>query len=257
MDQLDHSDVTRQLEDIGLSAHEAQLYLEILRFGEASVGMLLKNVKLHREQAYRALKHLEEAMLVRRFVKRRRAYFAATDPEILIRRVQAKVDVAESLQPLLKGMYQHHPHVIQVREGAESFEALFEDILREFKDGGEYLILGGQGEQFYRLDEIRPMYQKYANLYAKKGISLRMLSFEGQDFTTQYWTQPLLEVRELPGSYAMPVATVIYGNKVAMEVMDPERISIITIENEHIADAYRQQFEALWEIGRTVPRPVR
>jgi len=256
MESSSHSDVTRQLEEIGLSAHEADIYLEILRFGQASVGMILENVKLHREQAYRALKRLEEAGLVRQFIKRKRAYFSANNPEILIKRVKAKVEVAESLQPLLKGMYQHYPHVIQIREDAESFAALFAEILETIKKDGEYLIMGGIGEGFYQLDEVRPMYQKYANLYAKKNINLRMLAFEGQDFTTQYWTQPLLEVRELAGAYISPVATVVFGDKVALEVMDPENISIITIENKKIADAYRQQFEALWKLAKPVARPA-
>ena len=256
MDTVSNESVLRQLEEIGLSQHEAEIYLEILHYGEASVGMILERVKLHREQAYRALKRLEEARLVRQFIKHKRAYFAANNPEVLINRVKSKVEVAESLQPLLKGMYQHYPHVVQVREGDESFEYLFEDILKTVGKGGEYLILGGVGNDFYSLEKIRPMYHKFVNVYAKQGINLRMISFGGQDFTTQYWAQKLLEVRELSGTYGTPVATVIYGDKVAMEVMDPENISIITIENKKIADAYRQQFETLWKVAQTIPRPA-
>lgn len=255
MDTTSNETVLRQLEEIGLSRHEAEIYLEILRYGEASVGMILEKVKLHREQAYRALKRLEEGKLVRQFIKHKRAYFAATNPEILINRVKAKVEVAESLQPLLKGMYQHYPHIVQVREGEESFEHLFEDILSTVGKDGDYLILGGVGNAFYSLERIRPLYHKYVNIYAKQGINLRMISFGGQDFTTQYWAQKLLEVRELSGSYGTPVATVIYGDKVALEVMDPENISIITIENKNIAEAYRQQFETLWKVAVVIPRP--
>ena len=255
MNTLSNESVLRQLEEIGLTTHEAEIYLEILRFGEASVGMILEKVPLHREQAYRALKKLEEAELIRQFIKHKRAYFAATNPEILINRVKSKIEIAESLQPLLKGMYQHYPHVVQVRENVESFEYLFEDILKTVGKDGEYLILGGVGNAFYSLEKVRPLYHKYVNIYAKKNINLRMLSFGGQDFTTQFWAQPLLEVKELPGSYGTPVATVIYGDKVALEVMDPENISIISIENKNIADAYRQQFESLWKIGTSIPRP--
>lgn len=255
MEIVSNESVVHQLEEVGLSHHEAEIYLEILRYGEASVGMILEKVPLHREQAYRALKRLEEGKLVRQFIKHKRAYFAATNPEILISRVKAKMEMAESLQPLLKGMYQHYPHVVQVREGEESFHYLFEDILKTVGKGGEYVILGGVGNAFYNLERIRPLYHKYVNMYAKQNINLRMISFGNQDFTTQYWAQKLLEVRELSGSYGTPVATVIYGDKVALEVMDPENISIITIENKNIAEAYRQQFETLWRIAAVIPRP--
>ena len=250
-----HGSVTEQLEAIGLSNHEAALYVEILRNGEASVGMLLENVKLHREQAYRALKRLEDAGLVRQYEKRKRAYFAVTDTDLLVKEVEEKVHIAKSLQPLLKGMHIRQPHVVQVREGAASFSSLFEDILESVKKDGEYLILGGQGDGFEQLKEVWPIYEKGVKVFAKNNIRLRMIAFEGQDFADQFIAQPLLEIRELPGAYIGPVATVIFGNKVALEVMDPENTSIVTIENKQIAESYRQQFEALWKLAKPVERP--
>jgi|GEM_PF-2018582 len=249
-------DVTKQLVQLGFSDHEAALYVEILKNGEASVGMLLENVKLHREQAYRALKRLEEVGLVRQFIKRKRAYFAVTDPDLLVKQVAEKVRIAEELQPILKGMHHRSPHIVQVREGIEAFEFMYEDVLSTIKKNGEYLILGGQGKTFDRLEGVSPLHRKYSKIYAKQKINLRMLSFEGQDFREQFAMQELLEVRELPGAYFGPVATVIYGKKVVLEVMDPEHISIVTIENEKIADSYRYQFDALWRLGKKVARPL-
>jgi sugar-specific transcriptional regulator TrmB len=250
-----NDDVTMQLHEIGLSVHEAALYLEILRNGEASVGMLLKYVKLHREQAYRALKRLEESGLIRQYEKHKRAYFAVTDTDLLIDRVEEKVKIAKSLQTTLKSMHQRRPHVVKVREGVDGFSTLFEHALTVLKKDSEYLILGGQGERFNTLEGVWPIYEKYVKLFAKRNISLRMIAFEGQDFSAQYKVQPLLEVRELPGTYVGPVATVIYGDNVALEVMDPDNVSIVTIENKKIADSYRQQFEALWKIAKVIPRP--
>lgn len=255
MDKMSNTDVTNQLEAIGLSHHEAILYIEILRYGEASVGMLLEHVKLHREQAYRALKRLEEANLIRQYEKRKRAYFSVTDTDLLIERVEEKVQIAKSLQATLKNMHQRSPHIVKVSEGIESFEALFENILCTLKNDSEYLILGGQGKGFELLEGVWPLYEKYVKVYAKRNIKLRMIAFEGQDFTNQYMTQPLLEIRELPGEYLGPVATVIFGDKVSLEVMDPENISIVSIENKKIADSYKQQFEALWRLAKIIPRP--
>lgn len=254
MAELSHNHVTQQLEEIGLSSHEAALYVEILRFGEASVGMLLDHVKLHREQAYRALKRLEDAGLIRRYEKNKRSYFAVTDTDLLIKQVQEKVQTAEALQPVLKGMHQRKPHVVRVIEGAEGFAVLGKDIIDTLKKDSEYLILGGQGEPFNQLEEVWPIYEKSVKAFAKRNILLRMLTFEGQDFNKQFQAQPLLEIREIPGEYVGPVATVIYGDKVALEVMDPENVSIVIIENKSIADSYRQQFEALWKLGETVEK---
>ncbi|MEK7201935.1 MAG: helix-turn-helix domain-containing protein [Patescibacteria group bacterium] len=251
---MNHNNVTKQLEEIGLSSHEAALYVEILRQGEASVGMMLEHVKLHREQAYRALKRLEEAALVRKYEKHKRLYFSVTDTDLLIKEVRDKVYVAEALQPILKGMHQRQPHVVRVIEGAEGFGVLINDLLDTLKKDNEYLILGGQGEIFERLDGIWPLYEKAAKTFAKRNISLRMIAFAGQDFSRQFQAQPLLTIRELPGEYIGPVAIVIYGHKVALEVMDPDNTSIVIIENRHIAESYRQQFEALWKLGTGLER---
>jgi len=252
MIQNDHQSVIEQLEKVGLSTHEAALYVEILRQGEASVGMLLEHVKLHREQAYRALKHMEEQGLIRQFEKRKRAYFAVTDPDLLIKRVEEKVDVARSLQPVLKSLHVRQPHVVQVHEGVEAFEVLFSDALATLKKDAEYLILGGQADSFEQLEAVWPLYLKYVHVFAKRNIKLRMLVFAGQDFSNQFAAQPLLEIRELPGEYLGPVATVVYGDKVVLEVMDPDNISIVSIENKRVATAYKQQFEALWKLANPV-----
>lgn len=254
MSPFSNADVITQLEAIDLSPHEAALYVEILRNGEASVGMLLEHVKLHREQAYRALKRLEAENLIRQYEKRKRAYFTVTDTDLLIERVEEKVQIAKSLQTTLKNMHQRSPHVVKVSEGIDSFKVLFENILSTLKNNSEYLILGGQGRGFESLEGVWPIFEKYVKVYGKRNIKLRMIAFEGQDFSNQYKAQPLLDVRELPGEYLGPVATVIFGDKVALEVMDPENISIVTIENENIADSYRQQFEALWCLAKIIPR---
>lgn len=254
MSETDHKDVTKQLEEIGLTSHEASLYLEILRNGEASVGILLQHVKLHREQAYRALKRLEEAGLIRKYEKRKRAYFAITNTDLLIERVKERVQVAETIQPILKSLHQRQPHVVRVVDGPESFAILLKDCLDTLKRDSEYLILGGQGQTFERLEEVWTLYEKYVKIFAKRNIKLRMLAFEGEDFSSQLRVQELLEIRELPGSYIGPVATVIYANKVALEVMDPENISIVMIENKKIAESYKQQFEALWKLGKLISK---
>ncbi len=254
MTEISHNNVTKQLEEIGLSSHEAALYVEILRFGEASVGMLLEHVKLHREQAYRALKRLEHGGLIRRYEKNKRSYFAVIDTDLLIKQVKDKVQTAEALQPVLKGMHQRKPHVVRVIDGAEGFAVLGRDLVDTLKKDSEYFILGGQGEKFNQLEEVWSIYEKSVKAFAKRNISLRMLAFEGQNFSKQFKAQPLLEVRELPGEYVGPVATVIYGDKVALEVMDPDNVSLVIIENKNIANSYRQQFEALWKLGETVEK---
>lgn len=250
MAQFQHTDVTTQLQELGLSEHEAAIYLTVLRNGEASAGVILDEVKLHREQVYRALKRLVDNGLLSHYTKRKRGYYSAIDPQVLVSKMKAKIDVAEALQPYLKELHLKRPQVIQVTEGVEAYRMMFEDILTTVGKDGEYLVMSGAGKGFYEL--TKDFYPKYAKLFSKRNISLRMTAYEGENFSEQIKIQEPLRIRIIPGSYAVPVATAIYGNKVAIEILDPENLAIVTIENEKIAAGYRHTFETLWNLGKEI-----
>lgn len=250
MAQFQHGDVTTHLQELGLSEHEASIYLTVLRNGEASAGVILDEVKLHREQVYRALKRLVDSGLLSHYIKRKRGYYSATDPQVLVSKMRAKIDVAEALQPYLRDLHLKKPQVIQVTEAVEAYRMMFEDILTTIEKDGEYLVISGAGKGFYEI--TKDFYPKYAKMFNKRNISLRMTAYEGEDFTEQIQTQEPLRIRVIPGSYAIPVATVIYGNKVGIEILDRENLAIITIENEKVAAGYRHTFETLWNLGKEI-----
>lgn len=250
MPQNNHTDVIHNLQELGLSEHESEIYLSVLKKGEASAGEVLDEVKLHREQVYRALKRLTDNGLITHYIKRKRGYYAAVDPQALVSKMKAKIDIAESLQPYLKDLHNKKPQIIQVGEGIEAYESMFEDILTTIGRDGEYLVMSGAGKGFYQL--TKAFYPRYAKLFNKRNICLRMTAYEGEDFTEQFATQESLQIRTISGSYAIPVATVIYGNKVAIEVLDPENLAVITIENAKVADGYRHTFETLWQLGKPI-----
>lgn len=255
MTQIQHSDVISQLQDLGFSAHEASIYMAILKNGEASAGVILDEVKLHREQVYRALKRLVDDGLLTHYIKRKRGYYSAVSPDILVKRMRAKTEIAESLQPYLNTLHLQRSQTIRINEGVDSFKMMFEDILSTLGEGSEYLVLGGSGEAFY--EYTKDFYPRYAKKLRKKNISLRMVAYEGEDFGRQLEIQELLQVRILPSSYTVAAPTVIYGNKVAIEIFDydnSENLAVITIENEKVADHYRQTFETLWQLGQPIAK---
>ncbi len=250
MAKIQHKDVINQLNELGITVHEAEIYLSILRHGEASAGVILEEVKLHREQVYRALKRLVDSGLITQYEKRKRAYYSPVDPQILVSRMRAKTEVAEALQPYLKEIHQKKPQIIRVNEGVEAYKLLFEDMLATVEKDGEYLVMSSLGEKFYEL--TKDFYPRYARLMVKRGIRLRMIGYENEDYKEQLKVQGLLRVRRLSKEYEAPVATVVYANRVAIEIIDTDNPAIITIENQNVANAYRHTFNTLWDLGKDV-----
>lgn len=233
-----------QLEELGLSQHEALIYLSVLKHGESPAGVILDDVKLHREQVYRALKRLVDSGFLTSFEKRKRNYYFAIDPDVLVNQAKAKVAVAESLQPFLKELHQKKPQIIRVTEGEEAIRLQLEDIIETVGEGGEYLVLGGLGQGYYDAAS------KYINLFQKrllkKGIKGRILAYEGSEYPKDASFGESVSVKRIKRPTDFPASTVIYGNKVGIDLLDPQNTAIITIENEKVAESFRQTFEVLW-----------
>jgi len=241
-----HQNVTSQLQELGLSIHDAEVYLTVLESGEVSAGPILDRLPLHREQVYRALKRLVDAELLVSYTKRKRSYYAAANPAVLVRKQEAKMALARSLEPYLQQLQQNRPQIIQVIEGADALNRLLDDILASLPKASEYLVLGGVGELFYQ--KIGQDLPGYSRQFKKKDIGMRIIAFQGQSYLAE---QELLnsQVKYLPQPMGGPTATVIYGNKVGIEIFDPNNLAVIIIENQFLADSYRQTFEGIWQLS--------
>ncbi len=244
MNDISNTLVTENLTELGLTAHEAAIYLAVLKHGEASAGVILDEVRLHREQVYRALKRLVDKGYLTRFEKRKRSYYSAIDPSILVNQAKAKVEIAQSLQPHLKELYQKKPQTIKVTEGDDAVKVYLDDILNTLKQGDEYLVIGGIGSSFYQF--IGKSLEAYERKFKKKNIKARIIVYQGFVYPNEGYLGEAFSVKTIKKPAATPVSTAIYGDKVAIFVMDPENVAIINIENKDIAQSYRQTFEDLW-----------
>jgi len=242
-----HEDVIAHLEELGLSQHEAEVYTAVLGLGEVSAGKILDQLPLHREQLYRALKRLVAEGLLVSYIKRKRSYYSAVNPDALVRKQEAKTALARTLQPYLSKIQQNRPQIIRTIEGNDALERMLDDIVTTLPKNSEYLVMGGVGELFY--DKTKEVLPKYGRLFNKKNISVRIVAFQGQDYSDE---QIIIgsQVRYLDQPMGGPTATVVYGNKVAVEIFDPNNLAVIIIENEYLADSYKHTFEAMWKVSK-------
>ena len=241
---MSHQSVIAHLSELGLSEHEAQVYIAILRQGEVSAGVVIAELKLHREQIYRALRRLATEGLISEFQKKGKSFFRAIEPDVFVKRSQTNLSIAEGLLPYLNQIQQKSAQYIHVTEGENALKIQLEDILGTLAEGGEYLVLGGVGDLFY---EAAKRYLKvFESRFKTQKISGRILVYQGAHYPNSYPFGEQLSIKELPRPFGIPASTIIYGNKVGIDLLDPENLAIITIENEKVADSYRKTFEVLW-----------
>lgn len=131
-----------------------------------------------------------------------------------------------------------------VFEGDEALVRLQRDVFDTLNGTQAELLVSGLDESAYRfsggarvLDEIERR--------VKHGVSTRLLTREGDTG----FIEPLSHYRWLPQAFFPSVPTYVYGNKYALFLWGPPQ-KVVLIENAEIADSFRQQFMALWDVAK-------
>ncbi|MEM6780531.1 MAG: helix-turn-helix transcriptional regulator, partial [Pseudomonadota bacterium] len=88
--------------------------------------------------------------------------------------------------------------------------------------------------------EAYPHVERMESLQAKK---FKILQKEGDIY---FPAKEYAEYRWIPKEQFLPVPFIVYGDKFAIQLFEPEP-TIIVNSYPMVADAYRIQFEALWE----------
>ena len=232
-------EISKILEEIGLTPGEVKVYLALLKRGSSTVHLLQKDTKIHRTTIYDFLEKLLKKGLASFVIKNNVRFFAATPPEKLKEFLQEKQELVVEVLPELKkmGLQEKQDVNVQVYEGEEGFKTLLNDILRIRKD------FVGFGIDESRLKEKFPiMTEQYFKKEEKLGIKERLLTSDKSGFV---YKKKSITYRYIPEEYFNPSPTIVYGEKVASIIWEP--LHVIFIENKQLADSYKKHFELLWK----------
>ncbi len=237
-------DVENALKEIGLTGHEARVYLALLKNGSALAGRISRLTGVHRRNVYDITERLIKKGVIGYILKNNRRYFEAVNPEKFLDILKEKENSLMENLSYLKGIYSGSKENQETNfyKGQEGLKTVFQDQLDGNK-GSEILILGASESAF----EILPFYFKwYDRDRVKKRIKTRIIASEKLKKKI-----PLSEIRLLPQKYANPLAINIYKDKVAIILWKKEPF-VVVIKEKEVADSYRKYFELMWRSARNV-----
>jgi len=230
-----------QLIALGLTRTEARIYGTLVDLGRAQAGIISRRTGIHRRSVYDALDRLIEKGLVSYIKENDKRYYTPADPARFKEMISHMSQGIESIMPSLQAKYNE----VKTRQetlffrGKEGMRTIFEDQLADKKD--VYIIatpnLATEGLKYYL--------PHYETQRIKKKMKLHIL-YAGGILGLEI---PLAEIRHLPTTFASPVSTNIYGEKVAILIWSMEPVAIL-IKNKDVALTYKKYFDALWEIGK-------
>ncbi|MBI4144612.1 hypothetical protein HY493_00205 [Candidatus Woesearchaeota archaeon] len=226
---------------LGLTSTEAKIYVTLIDLGKAQAGIVSRKTGIHRRSVYDALERLIEKGLVSYIKENDKRYYLPTDPQRideLLHETQASI---ATILPALKAKYNE---VKQKQEtlfykGVEGIKTVFED---QIATGQDVFIYGAAKNATEVLKYYMP---HFTNKRIAKKIKLHMI-YAGKRIGNPI---PLAAVKFLPVEFDNPVATNIYGDKVAIILWTYEPI-VILIKNKDIATAYKSYFDLLWKLAK-------
>ncbi len=242
-------ELEKQLEQLGLSRKEANLYLNALEMGTFSVMGIANKSGLKRPTCYLILDELVKKGLISIIPKAKKLLYFAEPPDVLTRQAEENILLAKKLTPQLRAIYgakQKQP-VIKFYSGQKGIRNMYEDILKSkiteyFYSGSAEKLIEMAGKEFID-DWIQKRISKGIKAYG-----IRMKKTEVPEKIYQETKNALREIRYAPSDIYIPDTVIIYGKKVATISTRKGNFGFL-VESEEFAETMLGMFKALWKIS--------
>lgn len=230
----------KSLVELGLTESEARIYQAVLKLRVCTVRQISKECGFHRTNIYDVLEQLKEKGLITFFSEGKTMKYSASDPQNLYGFLKEKKEILDSIFPNLKSMYSQSKEEVQVEvyKGTEGMKAAWRDMLKEGKTLYGFGVRGQLREKLpvfsqQWLRDIRKKKIPYYGIYTQKGNN------------PSYYT----EIRYVSKELSSPVATFIYGDKININLWDPELLAIV-IKSKLVASMYKKHFDLMWKLAK-------
>lgn len=239
----------KELEELGLTKNEAELYLFLLKRGSVTTGPIIKETGIANSRVYESLNSLIKRGLATYNIQKEGKYFQATSPKILKEKEEERQEKLHKLLPQLLQIQETEKKetTTAIYEGYEGFKTAFEKIIDECpKEGTIYAL--GFSEQHYASQTLRTFLANMNLKSGKKKQKLKVLldkkvkEAQGKERENEKNT----EVRYMPEGYISPAAVDIVEDCVYTFLWE-EKPYVFMIKNKKIAESYKAYFNFLWK----------
>ncbi|MFH1802948.1 MAG: helix-turn-helix domain-containing protein [archaeon] len=243
---------TEDLKKIGLSKSEATLYLSLLKLGASEVQPLIESTGFYKANVYQALERLCEKGIVSRVIEGKKRVYQIQKPESIIEFIKKKKDELEDQEKIARELVKnieskrrtYTQETAVVLRGLTGIKQIYSDIIHNKTN---YLVFGSPKESETLIGDYY-----WQNIHLKQienGIKARMIFHKSLKDWKKIVPKEIIDLRFFDEEFEPLTETTIYGTKVAFVVWADNPVTTI-INNEHLADSYRQIFNILWKIAK-------
>lgn len=245
-------DLTKILQNIGLSEKEAKVYLTLLELKEALPSSISRRSGIKRPTTYVILEQLQEKGIVSHIKKGAWEYFQAINPHSLLEKEYNRYHSLEAVLPELLAMHQRYAITpqMQVFEGKEGLIRIMEDTLTSSED-----IFVWADVELASLTVLEDYYPTYIRKKVKNNLWVRGVCCYDEE-ALKFKQKGENELRELylipKDKYPFKNEIDIYDDKVAI-ISHQDKVGVI-IQNKNIADTQKAIFKLGFEYAQILEK---
>ena len=248
---------TQPLKEIGLTEGEIKVYVALVGIGETTTGPIVEESGVSVSKVYIILDKLSKKGLVSHIMKGKTKYFKASDPQRLLTYLREKEEHMKEQEQHLKRLIpelelkQHSTRTeetAQVFDGLRGIQTARERTLNIMKKGDEMWIVGIARTPY---DRLTPYFSEYHERRIAKGILCKYIynEYAKKPFGETSASYPHSKVKYLPEGIITHAWMEIYADTVTIGINHTKSFSIV-IENQEVADSFRNYAQLLWKMAR-------
>lgn len=233
------------LESLDLSLKESQVYLAILRLGQAGLTDISSKSGVKRTTIYNHLDELLKRGLIYKTAKKRRIVYCAENPRKILGLLESKKTKIEKIIPELESIYSislNKPKV-SFYEGKEGLRNIYEEITGTSKTVYSYF----SPKSVFSVLSLEENHEFLMKLYNNGGMLHNLVekSDEAIKHLKNKEYQSFVKNKILPDELKFQTDLLISGNKVAL-ISFKNMVGVI-IEDEAIAEMQTSLFKFIWK----------
>ncbi len=232
----------QSLKNFGLTENEAEVYLLLLKLGNAPASEIAGKTNIHRINIYDILERLQEKGLVSFVIAGKRKQYEAINPKKILEIEEERKKEIEAIIPELIKQRElgKEPQEATIFKDKKGIRNMVEDLtkMKEF----DFFASGFGFARFFG--------QEYSDTWHAKlktnKVKVRCL------ISNKFKLMKMPEVlnhRYLPSEFVFPSTTLIFQDKVLIIMWSASPIAIL-IRSKEVNESYKQYFEMLWKIAK-------
>ena len=240
----------KELESLGLTRREIDVYLALLGLGSSSVGEIVKRSKVPSSKIYEVLNKLVDRGLVSFIIKGKTKYFQASEPETFLEIVEEKKVSIEKIIPDLKSRQNKSKEEGAVLfSGIDGMKTALRRVLKTLRENEDYFAYIPPSENLGK--EVSKIFFNNFNIKIRTAkIKIKLLIHESHRETIKkdYSTLDMRQVKFT--DFSFPSRLGIFRGHVLIINSGQKNISSILIKSEEAPKFYSQFFLELWRKGK-------